>query len=94
MNLKKVKHDSLDTMWAFLQMGGQNADHRDVENLMENCAWMVKAMTQKTAGQRQNKQSGVDWAELEMRENLIVLWALTLYLSGWLDKLKEIMKGE
>jgi hypothetical protein len=89
-----VKHDALVDMWTFMQIGGQVSDRRDVEHLIEECAWMVKALTQKTAGQRSSKPNDVDWAEMEMHENLIILEVMALYLSGSLDKLKEILEGE
>lgn len=94
MNAKKVKQDSFDAMWSFLQMGGQEADVGTVKHLEEQCEWLINAMTQKTAGQRKDKPSDVDWTELEMRENFIILDALTLYLSGELAKIKSTLDGK
>jgi hypothetical protein len=94
MNTKTVKQDSLDSMWSFLQMGGQEAGAETVEHLQEQIDWLIKAMTQKTGGQRKHKSSDVDWTELEMRENFIIIDAMALYLSGGLEKLKKTLEAE
>lgn len=87
MDKKKVKHDSLDTMWAFLQMGGQKSN---IPALKEHCEWLQKAMMQKTAGQgRTGAKGDVDFSELDACINLIVIEAMALYLSGDLDKLEN-----
>jgi hypothetical protein len=80
-----VKHDSFDTMWSFLQMGGQKPD---VLGLKEHCETLRKMMMQKTAGQRKDKPNDVDFADLDMLCNFIVIEAMCLYLSGDLDRLE------
>lgn len=80
-----VKHDSFDTMWSFLQMGGQKAD---IPGLKEHCETLRKMMMQKTAGQRKDKPNDVDFADLDMLCNFIVIEAMCLYLSGDLDRLE------
>lgn len=80
-----VKHDSLDAMWAFLQMGGQKAD---VPALKEYCRIFQRMMTQKTAGQRNDKKSDISFAQLDTICNAIVIEAMSLYLSGELDRLE------
>ena len=45
-----VKHDSLDAMWAFLQMGGQPKP--DIAVMKEHCEMLRHILMQKTAGQR------------------------------------------
>lgn len=80
-----VKHDSFDTMWSFLQMGGQKPD---IPGLKEYCKALRKMMMQKTAGQRKNKPNDVDFADLDMLCNFIVIEAMCLYLSGDLDRLE------
>jgi hypothetical protein len=94
MNSRQVKRDALSTMFSFLQMGNQSADTETIERLQQDCQWLITAMTQKTAGQRKDKPNDVDFAELEARENFIILNALSLYLSGDLERLKKVMEEE
>ena len=84
IDAKRVKRDSFDTMWAFLQMGVQKSN---IPALKEHCEMLRKLMTQKTAGQRADKPSDISFAELDMVMNVIVIEAMCLYLSGDLDKL-------
>ena len=46
-------------------------------------------MTQKTAGQRKDKQSDKSFDELDTVINVIVIEAMCLYLDGTLDKLEK-----
>lgn len=80
-----IKHDSLDAMWGFLQMGGQKAN---IPVLKECCEELQKMMIQKTAGQRKNKTSDISFGNLDMICNFIVIEAMCLYLSGELDRLE------
>ena len=91
MDAKRIKEESLDTMFAFLKMGAQKPN---VEALEENCEWLRKAMTQKTAGQREDKKTDVDFEELDIRINFIVIEAMALYLSGVLDDLGRALKDD
>lgn len=86
-----AKHDALTTMWSFLQMGGQKSN---VPALKECCETLQKAMTQKTAGQRKNKPSDVNWDELDAVINGIVIEAMALYLSGDLEKMEVMDDGD
>lgn len=88
-----VKHNSFDTMWSFLQMGGQNPN---ISGLKEHCETLRKMMIQKTAGQRNGKKSDVSFENLDMICNFIVIETMCLYLSGDLDKLegKEDCNGK
>ena len=81
-----VKHDSLDAMWGFLQMGGQKSD---IPALKEHCERLRKMLTQKTAGQRKGMKSDISFAELDTVCNIIVIEAMALYLSGDLDRLEN-----
>lgn len=85
IDAKKVKRDSFDTMWAFLQMGWQKSN---IPALKEHCEMLRKLMTQKTAGQREDKPTDIPFAELDTILNFIVIEAMCLYLSGDLDKLE------
>lgn len=85
IDAKKVKRDSFDTMWAFLQMGWLKSN---IPALKEHCEMLRKLMTQKTAGQRADKPSDISFAELDTVMNVIVIESMCLYLSGDLDKLE------
>ena len=89
MDNKVVKYDALSDMFSFLRMGSFRLSDVDISSLEENCQMLVQMMTQKTAGQRRNKPNDVDFNMLDAVTNNIVIGALTLYLSGSLDKLKE-----
>lgn len=82
MRSDQVKHEALYAMWSFLQMGGQKAN---IPALKENCELLQRAMMQKTAGQRSNKRTDVDFGELDAIINGIVIEAMALWLSGALD---------
>lgn len=86
MDQNKVKRDSFDAMWTFMQMGGQKSN---IPCLKEHCEILRKLMTQKTAGQRKDKPSDISFSELDTVLNVIVIEAMCLYLSGDLDKLEE-----
>lgn len=92
MDNKVVKYDALSDMFSFLRMGSFQLSEVDISSLEENCRMLVQMMTQKTAGQRRNKPNDVDFGLLDAITNNIVIGALTLYLSGSLDKLKEEAK--
>lgn len=85
MDKARVKHDSLDAMWSFLQMGGQKAN---IQLLRENCERLQQMMLQKTAGQRKDKPKDVSFDELDGICNGIVIEAMAMYLSGLLDRLE------
>lgn len=82
----KVNRDMMDSMWAFLRLGGQKAS---VQTLRENCEILKQMMEQKTAGQRADHPHDVPFADLDAVKNIIVLESLALYVSGALDKLEE-----
>lgn len=88
MDNKVVKYDALSDMFSFLRMGSIRLSDVDISSLEENCRMLVQMMTQKTSGQRRYKPNDVDFRMLDAVTNNIVLGALTLYISGSLDKLK------
>lgn len=84
ISAEKSRHDALDTMWSFLQMGGQKAN---ISELKANCAMLQHMMMQRTAGQKPYAKRGdVDFGEIDAIVNSIVIEAMALYLSGELDK--------
>lgn len=80
-----IKHDVLDAMWGFLQMGGQKPN---IPGLKDHCEKLQKMMIQKTAGQRKDKKSDMSFGDLDMICNFIVIEAMCLYLSGELDRIE------
>lgn len=87
MNAKRVRADALEAMWGFLQMRAQKPN---IDAMEENCALLQKMLTQKTAGQRKDKPNDAEFSELEAVLNAIVIEAMCLWLSGSLEKLKEV----
>ena len=79
----KVRKDELTTMFSFLMMGKQKSN---IPQLKEFCQDLISAMTQKTAGQSKYGKK-IDWNEIDMIINGIVVETLALYLSGDLEKL-------
>ncbi len=69
----------LDTMWAFMQMGGLKADY---PALKEACMELRQMMMQKTAGQRKDKPKDLSWDNLERVKVTIICEAMALVLSG------------
>lgn len=82
----RVLNDSFDTMWAFLQMGGQKSD---IPGLREHCESLRRMMMQKTAGQRKDKPKDESFDDIWTLCELITLETMCLYLSGDLDRLEE-----
>lgn len=85
---EKVKRDSLNTMWAFMEMGAQKPN---VPFLIECCERLKRCMTQKTAGQPEYAKAGDERFEtsLDQLMNFIIIETMCLWLSGELEKLKE-----
>lgn len=73
------ENDMLDTMWAFMQMGGLKADY---PALKEACMELRQMMIQKTAGQRKDKPKDLSWDNLERVKVTIICEAMALVLSG------------
>ena len=84
MDSEKVKYDALDSMFAFLMMGNQEASP---DILKEYCEKLLHMMTQKTAGQRKGRHEDIPFEQLDMITNAIVIEAMALYVSGTLDRL-------
>lgn len=82
MNKEKVNRDSISIMYGLMEMGKCPSN---IPLLKENCELLKRAMCQKTAGQKR----GVDWNELEMIMNTIIIETLILYNNGDLDKIRE-----
>lgn len=76
-----------DTMWTFLMYKGQESN---IPALKEYVYELIKATTQKNAGQRkETKGKNFDWQDLDILFMAIVCEATALVLSGDLDKLEQ-----
>lgn len=94
---EKLDSGQLDMMWSFLQFKGDGAVKEDVDELTGLLNELRTAMVQKTAGQagREPKTKGaVDFDDVPTIINSIVISAMELYLSGGLDKLREVLPSE
>ena len=84
----------LNMMYQFLQMGSIKSNPADVRVLKEHLDMVRQALIQMTAGQRKGDPSYyVDFNELGTITNIIVCAAMSLYLSGDLDRLQELMEA-
>ena len=77
------------SMWTMLQRGGQKSN---IPMLRELVGQWVQMTTQKTAGQRGGKD--LSWDNLERIKMGILCEAVTLVLSGDLNKLEAMKNGE
>ena len=69
-------------------------DLHDLNILIENCEWLYKARTQKSAGQREafGAKGDVDWSEFNLHISLIVLSAEALYEFGGLNEIRNALQ--
>lgn len=85
-------------MWNFLRFHPEKPTVKDVEILEKYLDDLRTLMVQKSAGQpgRESKTSGyVEFEDLEMTINSIVIQTTWIYLSGGLKMLKEgLINGE
>ena len=86
---KKVKKDSVDTMWALMRMRAQKSN---VPILSECCARLKRKKKKKTAGQLEYAKAGDERYEtsLDQLMNFIIIETMCLWLSGGLNKLKDM----
>ncbi len=87
---KKIEEDMFNSLFSFMTMGGMTAN-KDV--LIQACYDMRKMMTQKTAGQRQDKPTDMSWGNFERVKNTIVIEAMCLVFSGELGTGEVIENG-
>lgn len=94
---EKLDSGQLDLMWNFLQFTGDGARKEDVDELKGLLDQLGTAMIQKSAGQpgRDPKTKGaVDYNDIPTITNSIIIVTMQLYLSGGLDKLREVLPSE
>ena len=65
----------MDTMWKFLQIGGQKGSFEHLSEAVHN---LIAMTTQKTAGQRDSKKHDVDWVELNP-----TLWSIIIEATAY-----------
>lgn len=82
-----IKEKQFDLMWSFLMMGNQQSN---IPALKELCESLRHMMLQKTAGQRKDHPKDVPFESLSTILCGIVIETMALYLSGDLDKIKEV----
>lgn len=94
---EKLDSGQLDLMWSFLQFTGNGARKEDVDELKDLLDQLRTAMIQKSGGQpgRDPKTKGaVDFDDIPTIINSIIIVTMQLYLSGGLDKLREVLPSE
>lgn len=91
--LKELDSGQLEFMWNFIKMGEQKSSPEDVKRLKNNLDDLRQLLIQKTGGQEQYKKSSdVPMEDAGTIVNIIVMETMSLYLSGALDKLEEILR--
>ena len=76
-----------EPMWQMFMTFGQRANPEQLKTYVYD---LIKMSTQKTAGQRSEKKSDIDWTDnLDMTLWGIVIEATALVLSGELDRIKK-----
>ncbi len=68
----------INTMWDFLKDGGQKGNPESLQNYVYQ---LIKIMTQKTAGQRKEKKKDIDFRDLDLIIQSIVIEAICLVLD-------------
>lgn len=82
-------------MWNFLRFHPEKPTVHDIEVLEHYLDDLRTLMVQKSAGQSgyEAKTAGaIDFDDLEMTINSIVIQTMWIYLSGGLKMLKEVLK--
>lgn len=78
MNIINKDNFYIDTMWSFLQLGGQKGNPVKFRESVED---LIQMMTQKTAGQRENKRYDLNFNDLNMVMQVICMEAICLVLD-------------
>jgi len=93
--LENLDLGMLDAMWDMLKLGGIKPSKADLEALIEHTDFVRQALIQKTAGQRKDDPKGyINFNELPLHINMIVLCALSLRVSGMLEKFESLFDDE
>lgn len=87
----KHKNDIKDFMWSMFWMTHE-VQKADIDQLEDDIKTLIKMTTQKTAGQRKDKMKDISWDNLERIQMNIICGATTLYLTGCLDDMRELIR--
>ena len=90
-------NNGLDPMWSFLRFHPEKPTVKDVEVLEKYLDDLRTLMVQKSAGQpgREPKTAGyVEFEDLEMTMNSIIIQTMWIYLSGGLKMLKGVIERD
>lgn len=90
-------NNGLDSMWDFLRFHPEKPSVHDIEVLESYLDDLRTMMVQKNGGQEQytTKTAGaIDFGDLEMTINSIVMQAMWIYLGHGFDMLKDAIKNE
>lgn len=91
MNYKRKSSAVFDAMWGFLQMGVLKDN---IPVLVNHLELLKTLMTQKSAGQRKDKQCDVSFDDIETIKDVIVIETMCLWLSGKMERLKDESKTD
>lgn len=86
--MKNPANEIKDMMWNFLKDGQQKAN---MDELQELVYLLIKAMTQKTAGQRKNRKNDVNINRVDMIIWQIAMEAMCLVLDKRFDEVKKVL---
>ena len=93
--LTELDAGQLDLMWSFLQFKKRALSLADIEGIENNLNSIRQLMIQKTAGQKQySTGEALDLADLGTYINLVVIYAMGIFLDGGFEKLREMIKNE
>ena len=87
----KYKNDIKDFMWSMFWMS-HDTQKADIDQLEDDIKTLIQMTTQKTAGQRRDTMKDVSWDNLERIQMNIICGATTLYLTGCLDDMRELIR--
>lgn len=92
-SVRDLDEGQLEMMWNFLRMGCQYKPNVPV--LKEHLEAIRQAMVQKTGGNRETDPAYyTDHDDVGTHINCVVVEAMCLYLSGYLDKLEGMTKND
>lgn len=91
VKLTNPANELKDFMWNFVKDGQQEANAEELQELVYS---LIQMMTQKTAGQRDDKPNHIDFNRLEMLTWQIVIEATCLVLDKRFPQVKELLKDD
>lgn len=93
--ITELDSGQLEFMWNFLQFKKHALSVADIEGIENNLNSIRQLMIQKTVGQKQySTGEALDIADLGTYINFVVIYAMSIFLDGGFEKLREIIKNE